>query len=267
MSDKDQQSKSTISANRSVARAISVLRALAGSPEAATATDVARKAGLPRPTTFRLLLTLEEEGFVDRRDNHYSLGWDLARIARSADPAAGVVARTRGTIKSLAEQLGETITLSLRRGFFEFDLVLQESPRSIRVTMSDMRGLRWPLHASATGKLLLAELTPEQVFRAAGEELPKLAARTITNRQDLRAELDRVRSQGWAQIDDELEDGLFAMAVPLRDNVGQMFAALAMVAPQQRIESDDTKQRHLKLLLDGARQLTHQLTSTMPANE
>jgi DNA-binding IclR family transcriptional regulator len=105
------------------------------------------------------------------------------------------------------------------------------------------------------------------VFRAAGEELPKLAARTITNRQDLRAELDRVRSQGWAQIDDELEDGLFAMAVPLRDNVGQMFAALAMVAPQQRIESDDTKQRHLKLLLDGARQLTHQLTSTMPANE
>jgi DNA-binding IclR family transcriptional regulator len=267
VSDKEIQSKSTITANRSVARAISVLRALAGSPEAATATDVAKKVGLPRATTFRLLLTLEEEGFVDRRDNHYSLGWDLARIARSADPAAGVVARAGGTVKSLAEQLGETVTLSLRRGLFEFDVVLQESRRSIAVTMSDMRGMRWPLHASSTGKLLLAELTPEQVFRAVGDELPKLAARTITNRDELRAELDQVRSQGWAHIDDELEDGIFSMAVPLRDNVGQMFAALAMVAPKHRVESDDTRQRHLHLLLDGARQLTHQLTSTMPANE
>jgi DNA-binding IclR family transcriptional regulator len=154
-----------------------VLRALAGSPEAATATDVAKKVGLPRATTFRLLLTLEEEGFVDRRDNHYSLGWDLARIARSADPAAGVVARTRGTVKSLAEQLGETVTLSLRRGLFELDVVLQESRRSVAVTMSDMRGMRWPLHASATGKLLLAELSPEQVLRAVGDELPKLGRR------------------------------------------------------------------------------------------
>ena len=262
----DKKFKTTISANRSVARAISVLRALAGNLDGATATDVAKKVGLPRATTFRLLLTLEEEGFVDRRDNH-SLGWDLARIAQSADPAAGVEARTRRAVKSLAEQLGETITLSLRRGLFEFDLVLQDSPRSVLVTMSDMRGMRWPLHASATGKLLLAELAPEQVYRAAGGELPKIAARTITNREDLRVELDRVRSQGWAQIDDELEDGLFAMAVPLRDNIGQLFAALAMVAPKPRIESDATKQHHLKLLPDGATQLTQQLTSTMPASE
>lgn len=263
----DKNFKTTISANRSVARAISVLRALAGNPEAATATDVAKKVGLPRATTFRLLLTLEEEGFVDRRDNHYSLGWDLARIAQSADTAAGVEARTRRAVKSLAEQLGETITLSLRRGLAEFDLVLQESPRSVLVTMSDMRGMRWPLHASATGKLLLSELAPEQVYRAAGGELPKIAARTITNREDLRVELDRVRNQGWAQIDDELENGLFAMAVPLRDNIGQLFAALAMVAPKTRIESEATKQHHLKLLLDGAKQLTQQLTSTLPARE
>ncbi|MBT2515679.1 IclR family transcriptional regulator [Arthrobacter sp. ISL-30] len=266
MTDNDSRSKSTISANRSVARAISVLRALAGNSEAATASDIAKKVGLPRATTFRLLLTLEEEGFVDRRDNRYSLGWDLARVARSADPSAGMVARVRDSVHKLAEQLGETVTLSLRQSLFELDVVLQESPRSIAVTVSDMRGMRWPLHASATGKLLLAELSPEQVFRATGEELPKLAARTITGREQLRAELDMVRRQGWAHIDDELEDGIFSMSVPLRDNVGQMFAAVAMVAPRHRIEADDIRQRNLQILLDGAAQLTHQLTSTMPAN-
>ena len=266
MSDQDPRSKNTISANRSVARAISVLRALAVSPRGSSATEVSKMVGLPRPTVFRLLLTLEEEGFVDRRDTLYSLGWDLARVARSADPAAGLVARIRDTVHGLAEGLGETVTLSLRQGLFDYDLVLQESPRTIGVTMSDMRGMRWPLHASATGKLLLAELTPEQVSSVIGGELPKLAPRTITDMADLRTEIERVRQQGWAHIDDELEDGIFAMAVPLRDNVGQLFAALAMVAPKHRIHVEDTIQRHLGTLLDAAKQLTHQLTSTMPAS-
>ncbi|MFP3459665.1 IclR family transcriptional regulator [Arthrobacter globiformis] len=266
MSQPESRSKGTVSANRSVARAISVLRALAASSRATTATEVAKMVGLPRPTVFRLLLTLEEEGFVDRMDTHYSLGWDLARVARSADPAAGLVARVRDTVHALAEQLGETVTLSLRQGLFEYDLVLQEAPRSIGVMMSDMRGMRWPHHATATGKLLLAELPPEQVASVMGEELPKLASRTITDQAQLRTELDRVRREGWAHIDDELEDGIIAMAVPLRDNVGQMFAALAMVGPKHRIAGEKTIERSRELLLQTAGRLTHQLTSTLPAS-
>ena len=266
VSDPDRQPKSTITANRSVARAISVLRALAVSPRGASATDVAKMVGLPRPTVFRLLLTLEEEGFVDRTDTLFSLGWDLARVARSADPAAGLVARVRDTVRGLAEQLGETVTLSLRQGLFEYDLVLQESPRTIGVTMSDMRGMRWPHHASATGKLLLAELTPDQVASVIGGELPQLASRTITDMGQLTAEIEKVREQGWANIDDELEDGIFALAVPLRDNVGQLFAALAMVAPKHRLADEKTVERTLEVLFEAAQRLTHQLTSTMPAS-
>ncbi|MBT8162092.1 MULTISPECIES: IclR family transcriptional regulator [Arthrobacter] len=266
MTDRDSQSKNTISSNRSVARAISVLRALAASPKGTTATEVAKMVNLPRPTVFRLLLTLEEEGFVDRTDTLFSLGWDLARVASAVDPSAGLVARVRDTVHTLAEQLGETVTLSLRQGLFEYELVLQDAPRSIGVTMSDMRGMRWPHYASATGKLLLAELTPEQVRSVLGTDLPKLAANTITDLGQLQTEIERVRIQGWAMIDDELEDGIVAIAVPLRDNVGQLFAALAMVAPKHRIDGEETIQRNLGMLSDAAKTLTEQLTSTMPAS-
>lgn len=267
MSDKTSLDRSPVKANRSVARAISVLRALAGSSEAATVTDIAKRVGLPRATTFRLLLTLEEEGFVDRKDTHYSLGWDLGRIAGAVDPAAGLVARVRTTVEELAELLGETVTLSLRRGLYEWDLVLQSSPRSIAFAMTDMRGMRWPLHASATGKLLLAELERGQVLHAVGKELSRLTANTITDQEQLRAELDRVRDQGWAQTDEELEDGIVALSVPIRDNVGQMFAALSVVAPKHRMGSADVRQQHLRTLFDGAVRLRQQLITVPPAQE
>ncbi|WP_323959387.1 IclR family transcriptional regulator [Arthrobacter sp. JZ12] len=250
-----------MSSNRSVARAVSVLRALAASPNAATATDIAKKVGLPRATTFRLLLTLEEEGFVDRNDTQFSLGWDLARLAQSVDPAAGIVARVRPTAEEIADRLGETVTLSVRKGVYELDVVLQQSPRSIGVTISDMRGMRWPLHASATGKLLLAELEADQVRQVTGETLASFTAHTIKDHEQLRAELDRIRDQGWAKIDDELEDGIFSVSMPLRDNVGEMFAALAVVMPKHRLDHGHFEGHQLPILRDGALQLQKQLAS------
>jgi DNA-binding IclR family transcriptional regulator len=244
-----------------VVRAIHILRVLAAQESPQTVTEVAQAVDLPRATVFRLLVTLEEEGVVDRQDTLYSLGWDLARIAGSVDPASTLVPRISGIIEELAEDLGETVTLSLRRGMYGLDLVAQANPHVIGVEMSQMYGQTWPLHASSTGKLLLAELTPEQVLRAVGPELPALASRTITDHAALTQELETIRRKGWAVTNQELEEDIISVAVPIRDSAGVLMAVPTWVGLVHRI--DEERQEHLtKGLLEGAERIRAHLNTS-----
>lgn len=254
-----------IASNRSVSRAIAVLRALAARGVPMTVTEIAKRVELPRATVFRLLLTLEEEGFVDRDDTHYSLGWDLARIAQDVDPTAGLVSRVSDLVDEIADQMNETVTLSVRRGKYDLDLVQQASPRSIGVTMSDMKGMRWPLHASATGKLLLAELDSDQVRLATGNELEKLTPATITSWKVLEKELAAVREQGWASTVDELEEGIISVAVPLRGAGGDLVATLAYIAPRHRVGTDKIETQKIEQLIDGAKLVRKRIVSLTDA--
>jgi DNA-binding IclR family transcriptional regulator len=237
MSTTQEPSQPGYAANRSVTRAIRVLRALAASGTPMTATDVAKKIDLARATTFRLLMTLEEEGIVDRQDTLYSLGWDLGRIAQSVDPASGLAPRIKDILDEFADETGETVTFSLRRGRYELDLVLQSSPRLLGITMSGMYGMHWPHHASATGKVLLADLNPEQLRMALGDHLEALTSATITDYEDLGRELKVVRERGWASTIEELEDGIIAFGAPVRDSVGALIGAVSIVGPRHRMEN------------------------------
>ena len=252
-------------ANRSVSRAVQVLRALAASESPMNVTDVAKKINLSRATTFRLLMTLEEEGIVDRQDTLYSLGWDLGRIAQSVDPASGLVPRIKDILEEFADETSETVTFSLRRGLYELDLVLQASPRLLGMTMSDMYGMQWPHHASATGKILLAELTPDQLRMALGDHLEALTAATITNYEDLVQELKTVRERGWASTIEELEDGIIAYAAPVRDSVGTLVGAVSVVGPRHRMQ-DKEKHAELPIRLVAAAQHVQQRMNPAPQN-
>lgn len=260
MSDKG-QATSGVASNRSVARAAGILRVLAASSAPITVTEIAKRIELPRATVFRLLLTLEDEGFIDRQDTHYTLGWELARIAQTVDPTAGLVSRVKSLVEEIAERLGETVTLSVRRGIYDLELVLQANPRTLGMTMSDMHGQKWPLHASSTGKLLLAELTDEQIRIATGNELQPVTSYTISDWERLSTELDEVRKQGWAATIDELEVGMISAAVPIRDKIGHLIASLAYVAPRHRIDSKRIEEEKIHGLIQGAKELRQRVVS------
>lgn len=255
------QAPSGVASNRSVSRAAGILRVLAASAEPITVTEIAKRIDLPRATVFRLLLTLEEEGFVDRQDTLYTLGWELARIAQAVDPAAGLISRVKPLVEEIAERLEETITLSLRRGTYDLELVLQANPRTLGMTMADMHGQKWPLHASSTGKLLLAELNDEQIRIATGNELPPVTNYTITDWETLTRELEQVRQRGWASTVDELEEGMISVAVPIRDKVNQLIASLAYVAPRHRIDSERIEKDKINGLIQGANELRRRVVS------
>jgi DNA-binding IclR family transcriptional regulator len=229
-------------ANKSVTKAVRLLRELAAQPRTgATVTTLARAAGISRPTAFRLLYSLERTGLVDRVDNNYILGWELARLGQQADLYAGLVARAQPLLQELADKVNESVTLSVPNPHDGLDLVAEAAGSHVVgiTSMSrDMIGKRYPLHASSSGKVLLAEMPVEKVIALLPEELEAYTEHTITDRARLLRELQQIREQGFGVIDNELEEGLLSLSRPVRDSAGNMVAILTLNGPRYRFGRD-----------------------------
>ncbi|MEO8282270.1 MAG: IclR family transcriptional regulator [Pseudarthrobacter sp.] len=224
--------------NKSVVKATVLLSELGRHRKGITVTELAHAVGMTRPTAFRLLLSLEQTGFVDRVDNRYLLGWQMARLGRLADPHTGAAARIQPILDEYAAKLNETISFAMIRDETSYDVIAEASGSRYLNASHLYVGETFPAHASATGKLLLAELADEDINAALPEKLESLTPRTITSRKVLLREIRQVREQGYSVIDEELEEGLFAAAYPVRDGVGGLVGVLAVQGPVQRLKSD-----------------------------
>jgi DNA-binding IclR family transcriptional regulator len=228
--------RSAVSDNQSIGRALALLRAVSRSPGDATVTALAADTGLTRTTASRLLGTLESHGLLDRDPgtDRYVLGFELARLGRLADPDRSLVLRAGPVMEALAATTGESITLSVPTEDGEVAFVHQvNGPRLIGGRL--WVGERFPLHASSSGKLLLAEVARDDLAAALPAELPRVAPATITARAALLDELDRVRAQGHALTVEELEEGLVGMSVPVRGGRGELLAMLSVSGPAYRL--------------------------------
>jgi DNA-binding IclR family transcriptional regulator len=224
--------------NKSVVKATTLLRELGRHPQGITVTELAQAVGMTRPTAFRLLLTLEQTGFVDRVDNRYMLGWQMARLGKLADPYTGVVARIQPVLDEYAAKIKETLSFAMMRSETSYD-VIAEASGSRYLNVSHMYvGVTYPAHASATGKVLLAELSDERIIDVLPEKLERFTKATITNRNALLREVQRVREQGYALLDDELEEGLFALARAVRDASGALVGIVVVQGPTPRLKSE-----------------------------
>jgi DNA-binding IclR family transcriptional regulator len=226
-------------ANKSVTKAVRLLRELAAQPRTgATVTTLAKAAGLSRPTAFRLLHSLERTGLVDRIDHNYVLGWELARLGRLADPHVGLVARAQPLLQELADKSNESVTLSVPNPYNGLDLVAEAFGSHLVGIVSGlsqhMVGQQYPLHASSSGKVLLADLPLDKVTAILPEQLEAYTAHTITARTALLKELEQIREQGFGVIDNELEEGLISLSRPVRDPSGSMVAILTLNGPRYR---------------------------------
>lgn len=223
--------------NKSVVKATILLNALGRHPQGITVTDLAQVVGMSRPTVFRLLLSLEQTGFVEREDNKYRLGWKIARLGRLADPHRGLISRLQPVLDALAEQLNEMIGYAVVNGDADFDLISEAHGSRLLTLSQGYVGRDFPMHASAMGKLILAEMPDKKIEELLPRTLPSMASQTITSRAALLRALQDVRQAGYAFVDDELEESLFALAVPVRDDYGRLVGALAVTGPSPRMKS------------------------------
>lgn len=228
--------------NQSVQKATSILRAVAAQPQGDTASGLARTVGLPHSTTLRLIHTLENEGFLMRRrgDGRYVIGLDLVRLGTDAKPGDLLRAAARPALERLADETHETVTLSVVRGGVAVDVVVQiDTPDPIQAVNWMSRS--YPLHASSSGKVVLAELDAPRLRRLLARPLERRTPATITDPALLRTEIERVRRLGYAAIVDELEEGLASLSVPIFEPGRRLLGTVNVTGPSFRL---DASRRH-----------------------
>jgi DNA-binding IclR family transcriptional regulator len=223
--------------NQSVQKAIALLRATASSTDGASVSALARAAGLPRATALRLIQTMEREGFLLRvpQADRVLLGPELIRLARQVDMGTLLREVAGARLGELCEAVRETVTLSVVAPDGGLDLVYQVDGPHHLVPRSWL-GLRLPLHASSSGKLLLSTYDEERLERFLRDPLPALTPHTITSRRALHQELEQIRARGYATTVDELEEGLAGVSVGMSGESGALVGVINVSGLSQRLD-------------------------------
>jgi DNA-binding IclR family transcriptional regulator len=223
---------------QSVDRAVSVLEILAQRGEAGVS-EVAADIGVHKSTAFRLLAALEERELVEQTQDRgkYRLGFGILRLASAVPGQLDVTHQARPICERLAMQLGETVNIAVRRSHFVVNIDQARGPSA--VAAHNWVGELTPVHATSSGKVLLAYMTPDErrdVLAASG--LARLTAHTITSGTELEVQLEAAARDGYASSIEELEDGLNAVAAPVRDHTGRVIAALSVSGPVYRFTEE-----------------------------
>ncbi len=226
---------------QSVARALSLLEAFTRERPEWGVRELARRVGLNKTTVFRLLGALEREGLVARNPSTdgYRLGPEAIALGARALATLDLRTEAREELEALARTTGETATLEVLAG--SEVLILDEVAGPRVVGASPSVGTRWPVHATSTGKILLAwaeERRADLFERAELAEPARCTPSTISSRAELEAELEEVRRRGFAIAVDELEVGYAAAAAPVRDHQGDVVAAVSVGGPSARLRPE-----------------------------
>jgi DNA-binding IclR family transcriptional regulator len=245
---------------QSLTRAAALVRAVggaaAGPRDGASTAALARRCGLPVATAARLLATLSDEGFVERTADGagWALGLPLVRLARAADPDRALLAAAPALLEQLAAEAGEGAALAVVRPGPAMEVIVQADAPGL-LGVSRWVGRDFPLHASAPGKLVLAGLDDAALRDWVRRTKPeRFTPRTITGLPGLRAEIDRVRTQGYAELEDELEPALASLAVPVPAADGPPRAFVGVSGPGGRLDA-----RRRRALVAPARAIAERL--------
>ncbi len=220
-------------------RAFALLERIAAADGPVALQDLAAAATLPTPTVYRMLAVLESAGLVTRDPDGRRIvpGPRLVRFALDVQLAAAVRAPRHAILKSLADELGETVNLTMLDGSEVVYLDRVETAWPLRMTLQP--GSHVPLHCTASGKLLLALLPAARRRRIVADlPLPRHTPHTITDPRALDAELAAIRRAGLATDREEYLAGLVCVAVPVSAPDGRAVASVAVHAPVARMSLD-----------------------------
>ncbi len=227
--------------NNSVLRAFAILRAFDEHAPEMTASEIAAKTGLNGATTHRFLLTLEDLGAVVRApQGRFQLGMALADLGGRVSQYKVIADAAAVHVAKLVQVLRETVHVAVLDGIWVVDVAMAEPARSLRIDAH--LGRRLPAYCRAFGKVLLAGLD-DATLAAYLDAVPleRKTATTITDAAALRNDLAEVGRRGYALDDEETEEGLYAISVPIVDTAGRVRAALAASGPTARLSGDRVK--------------------------
>ncbi|HET8949075.1 MAG TPA: IclR family transcriptional regulator C-terminal domain-containing protein [Solirubrobacteraceae bacterium] len=239
---------------QSLERGLAVIRAFGADSPSLTLSEVARATGLTRAATRRFLLTLADLGYVRSDGRRFELTARVLELGYAFLSSISLPEVAEPHLERLVAEVHESSSVSLLDGDDIVYVARVPTSRIMRVSINV--GTRFPAYATSMGRVMLAGLEPEALDAFLERaELRRLSARTITEEQKLRAELARVRRQGWAMVDQELEEGLRSVAAPIRDRNGRVVAAVNLSAHASRTSIDAVERTLLPPLLATAERI------------
>jgi DNA-binding IclR family transcriptional regulator len=217
------------------AKALGLLEAFTMEAPTLSLAQLMERTGLPRATAFRLLATLEENGFVVKHGGDYSLGFKLFVLGNIVAEGLDLRRQAHRHLVALRDATEETVQLAVLENWQIVHLDRAPSRRSVAYTVSHV-GAILPAYCTALGKALLAYQGEDLVQAWAGtQELQRLTATTITTTTGLLDELRGIRERGYSIDNEERELGVRCVGAPVFDREGRAIAAISLGAPTARL--------------------------------
>lgn len=248
-------------------RAFAVLEYVVKAGVPVSLDDATHGCDLPKPTVFRILAMLHEADLLQREplSKRYIVGPRMSQLALDVMQHSTLRAQCHAVLQELVGEIGETCNLTMLDGNEVLYTDRVETPLPLRLHLEP--GTRVPLHCTASGKIFLSQMTEKQVHRLLGKApLPRYTEKTITDTAELMEELKRTRQTGVGTHDSELFDTSAAIAVPIADHAGRVYAALAVHAPSSRM-TVESAMKHVPALQRAAQAIASILTPAPPNKE
>jgi len=243
---------------RSLARGLRILSLFVPERPTLSVEEMSRELGLAKSSTYRLVATLRDSGYLTRvpKSDRYTLDTQFLRFGEVVRASTELERAARPYLEHLASTIGETAVLVVRSGDRGVVVETAESTQPIRFIPA--AGWSFPLHCGSSGKLLLAHLADRQREQYLGRPLERMTERTIVSPSALDNELATIRRRGSATCDGECMIGVRTAAAPIRDAAGTVVAAVAIAGPAERLTA--RRQRELiPVLVESAAAISAEL--------
>ncbi|WP_432824526.1 IclR family transcriptional regulator domain-containing protein [Dactylosporangium sp. CA-092794] len=239
-----------------LARGLDVLRCFRAGRPLMTLSEIAAETGLARPTVRRILITLEQLGYVRSAERDFALTPRVLELGMAYVNALSIWEVARPHMLRLVEQTGESTSMAQLDGSDIVYVARVAVPKI--VTLAVTIGTRFPAPATSMGKVLLAALTPDELTAVLAEPgRSGIDPRWHPDRAELDAALREVRAKGWAMADQALAPGIRSVATGVRDGDGRAVAALNVTVHAAETSTERLTEHHLPLLLRAAADISH----------
>ena len=245
--------------SRSVRRALDMLELLLAGDQPVPVAAVTSKLGIPKSTTYELVRTLVEGGYIyrDRETGRLSLGRKLYELGMAYKSRIDLLKEGGRIVEELRDFTGETVQLSVLENDMMVVVIKEDGIRPIRIY--SRIGSRVPVNWAAAGRLLVSDMPDEALAALLGREARQSpTGNAITDVTSLVAQIRQFRRQGYAQEINEVNEHAGCVAAPVVDGSAKCVAALSVVAPEQRLGPHDQPQL-IAAVRDAAQRLSSRL--------
>jgi DNA-binding IclR family transcriptional regulator len=200
--------------------------------------DLSAHLGMPKPSLYRFLVSFEHYGILQRCDNesNWSLGYCLFIWGSHVPQVATLQQITRPFLRDLVSKTGETAVLTVYNNLEVICIDKIESKHTVRQELTV--GERRVPYAGATSKIHMAYISEDEVNAIIQNGLRKFTDKTVTDPDELKAQLARIRREGYSFTCEERDPGVWGLAAPIQDDMGRVVAAIGLIGLAFRLEKD-----------------------------